>query len=97
MSTYNFIECSDAYSKTSVSLWQYYRDKTALDNNNNIIGFFANSNNSAQFKFKKQIIERTGDGGIKYVEIMVPLKYLINYWRTLEMHLSNFEISLQLI
>ena len=47
MSTNNFIECSDAYSKTSVSLWQYYRDKTALDNNNNIIGFFANSNNSA--------------------------------------------------
>lgn len=46
MSTYNFIECSDAYSKTSVSLWQYYRDKTALANGTNL-NFPANSNNSA--------------------------------------------------
>ena len=26
MPMYNLIECSDAYSKTSASLWQYYRD-----------------------------------------------------------------------
>ena len=32
----------------------------------------------------------------KNVEIMVPLKYLSNFWRTLEMHLINCEISLQL-
>ena len=27
MPVYNLIECSDNYSKTSGSLWQYYRDK----------------------------------------------------------------------
>ena len=39
----NLIEYSDAYSKTSGSLWQYYRDEPALDNNNNIIDFPANA------------------------------------------------------
>ena len=28
MSMYNLIEYSDNYSKTSVSLWQHYRDET---------------------------------------------------------------------
>ena len=37
------------------SLWQYYRDETALRANGEIIDFFANSNNSASFKFKQQI------------------------------------------
>ena len=37
-----------------------------------------------------------GKGGIKHVEIMVPLKYLSNFWRTLKMFLINCEISLQL-
>ena len=32
MPMYNSIECSDAYSKTSGSLWQYYRDEPVLDN-----------------------------------------------------------------
>ena len=33
MPMYNLIEYSDNYSKTSGRLWQYYRDKPALDNN----------------------------------------------------------------
>ena len=33
MSMYNLIEYSDIYSKTSGSLWQYYRDEPASDNN----------------------------------------------------------------
>ena len=32
-------------------------------------------------------------GGTKYIEIMVPLKCLINFWRTLEMPSTNFEIN----
>ena len=46
MAMYNLIECSDAYSKTSRSLWQYYRDEPALDNNGNINDFPANNNNN---------------------------------------------------
>ena len=53
MPMYNFIEYSDAYSKISGSLWQYYRDEPALDNN--IIDFPANKNNSVSFKLKQQI------------------------------------------
>ena len=34
------------------------------------------------------------DGNTKDVEIMVPLKYLSNFWRTLEMPLINCEIEL---
>ena len=77
---YNLIEYSDAYSKTSGSLRQYYRDDPALDNNNNIIDFPANNNNSILFKFKQQI---------KDVEIMVPLKYRSNFWRILKTLLIN--------
>ena len=39
MLMYNLIEYSDAYSKTSGSVWQYNKDEPALDNNNNIIDF----------------------------------------------------------
>ena len=35
MLVYNLIEYSDAYWKTSGSLWQYYRDEPPLDNNLN--------------------------------------------------------------
>ena len=41
-------------------------------------------NYSASFKFKQQIIGQTGNVGTKNVEIMVSLKYLGNFWRTLE-------------
>ena len=95
MSMYNLIEYSDACLKTSGSLWQCYRDESALNANGEIIDFPANNNGSASFKFKQEITEQTGNGGTKNVEIMVQLKYLSNFWRTLEM-LINCDISLQL-
>ena len=76
MSMYNLIEYSDAYLKTSGSLWQYYRDELALDTNDNFIHFPDKSNNSNSFKFKQQITVQTGNGGTNDVEIMAPLKYL---------------------
>ena len=54
MPMYNLIEYSDAYSKTSGSLWQYYRDEPALDNNGNITDFPYDNNNSASFKLKQK-------------------------------------------
>ena len=57
MPMYNLIENSDAYSKTSGSLWQYCRDETALNANSEIIDFPANNNNSASAN--KQQITRT--------------------------------------
>ena len=49
---YNLIEYIDAYSQTSGSLRQYYRDEPVLDSNSNIIDFPANDSNSISFKLK---------------------------------------------
>ena len=84
MAMYNLIEYSDNYSKTSGSLWQYYKD----DPNDNLA-------DSRSFKCKVKITGKTpNDGNTKDVEIIVPLKYLSNFWRTLEMPLINCEVNL---
>ena len=86
MSMYSLIEYSDNYSKTSGSLWQYYKD----DPNDNIT-------QSESFKSKIKITGKTpAAGNTKDVEIIVPLKYLSNFWRTLEMPLINCEVNLEL-
>ena len=96
MPNYNLIEYSDIYSKTSRSLRQYYRDEPALDDNDAITHFLADNNNSISLKIKEKLTRQTGINGTKDIEIMVPLKYLSNFWRTLEMSLINCEISLML-
>ena len=53
MPMYKLLEYSHIYFKTSGSLWQYYRDKPVLNNNDAIIDFPADSNNSISFKFKE--------------------------------------------
>ena len=60
MPMYNWIAYCDVYSKISGSLWQYYRNEPALDKNDNIIDFPTDNNNTS-FKFKRQIIEQTGN------------------------------------
>ena len=94
MSMYNLLEYSDTYSKTSVNLWQYYRVELALINDNFITDFPEDNNNSNSFKFKQKITGQTTNNGTKDVEIIVPLKHLSKFWRTLEMPLLNCEISL---
>ena len=77
MTIYNFIECSDNYSKTSGSLWQYYKDEP----NDNVT-------DSKSLKSKIKITGTTpADGNTKDVEIIAPLQYLCNFWRTSEIPL----------
>ena len=84
MPMYNLIKYSDNSSKTSGSLWQYYKDYP----NNSLA-------NSKSFKYKVKITGKTPqDGNTKDVEILVPLKYLSNFWRTLEMSLINCKVEL---
>ena len=90
---YNLIEYSDNYSKTSGSLWQYCKDIPAVNNYGNIVEFNG-ANITDSFNVKAKITGQTGDNGTKEVEIMVPLKYLNNSWRTSEMPLINCEINL---
>ena len=77
------IEYSDNYSKTSESLWQCYKD----DRNDNIA-------RSESFKYKVKIAGKTPENlNTKDAEIIVPLKYLSNFWRTLEMPLTICEVN----
>ena len=93
MPMYNLIEYSDNYAKTSGSLQQYCKDIPARDANN-ITEEFTGGNTTDSFNFKVKITGQTGNDGTKDVEIIVPLKYLSNFWRTLEMPLINCEVNL---
>ena len=74
MPMYNLIEYSDNYSKTSGSLWLYYKDISTVNNNGAIVDF-NEANNTDSINFKSKIIGHTGDNGrIDNVETMVPLK-----------------------
>ena len=84
MPMYNLIEYNDNYSKTSGSLWQYYKENP----NDNITQF-------ESFKSKTKITGKTpATGNTKEVELILPLKYLSNFWRTLEMPLINCKVNL---
>ena len=84
MPMYNLIEYSDNYAKTSGSLWQYFRDEP----DDNLADF-------ESFKSKTKITGKThNNDNEKDIEIMAPLKYLSNFWRTLEMPLINCEVNL---
>ena len=106
MPMYSLLEYNKNYKKTIGSLYNYYRDKLTNDNNNN----FANGNavNSNTFKYKNKIIGNTynldagADGyganknGTQTIELAIPLKYLDNFWRALNMPLISCEVSLEL-
>ena len=93
MSMYNLIEYSDNYSKTSRSLWQYCKEIPAVNNAGNVVDFNG-TNATDSFNFKTKITGQANDDGqINNVEIMAPLKYLSNFWRTLEMPLINCEVE----
>ena len=96
MPMHNLIEYSDNYVKTTESLWQYCKDIPARNDNNEIIVSVRN-NLTDSFNFKVKFTGQTGNNGTKDVEIMFPLKYLSNFWRTLEMLLINCEVNLILI
>ena len=94
MPMYNLIEYSDNYSKTSGSLWQYCKDIPAVNNNGDIVDFNG-ANATDSLNFKSKITAQTGNNRrIDNVKIMVPLKYLSNFWRTLEMPLIDCEVNL---
>ena len=93
MPMYNLIEYSDNYVKTTGSLWQFCKDIPARDNNN-LIAEFTVGNTTYSFNFKAKITGQTAKNGTKDVEIILPLKYLSNFWRTFEMPLINCEVNL---
>ena len=93
MPMYNLIEYSDNYSKTSGSLWQYCKEIPDLDDNGDIVDFDGTTATDS-FNFKTKITGQTNNNGIINIEIIVPLKYLSNFCRTLEIPLINCEVEL---
>ena len=107
MSMYNLLEYSKNYRKTIRSLYNYYRDELSDDADDNN---FDNIKvvNSNTFRYKNKIIGNTynvnagADGynvnknGTQEVELAIPLKYLGNFWRALNIPLISCEVSLEL-
>ena len=95
MPMYNLIEYSDNYQDSSVTLYQYKRDEPP---EGDPIPNLA-ANNSSSFKYK---VELLGDPVFannivrRNVKVVVPLKYLSNFFRSLEMPLINCKIKLNL-
>ena len=88
---YNLIEYSDNYSDTSGSLSDFKKDE--IVNNADL----TNDDNDPSCKYKASLITNNETDGTKIgVKIAVTLKYLSNFWRSLEMSLINCKAELSL-
>ena len=91
MPMYNLIEYSDNYQDSSATLYQYKRDEPPDDIANNLT-----QNNSTSFDYKIKLLgnpEVANNIARRNVKIVVPLKYLSNFFRSLEMPLINCKIK----
>ena len=88
MPMYNLIEYSDNYQDSSATLYQYKRDEPPEDNAINDLA----TDTSSSFKYKVSLLGNpvlVGNITKRSVKVVVPLKYLINFFRSLEMPLIS--------
>ena len=85
---YNLLEYSKNYKKTTGSLWNYYIDEPSNPLNTN----------SESFKYKASITGKMpqSNDSLTNAEDVIPVKYLSNFWRSLNIPLINCEIELVL-
>ena len=95
MPMYNLIEYSDNYQDSSTTLYQYKRDEppeaNAIDD--------LRVDNSNSFKYKVSLLGNPvvpDNIAKRSAKVVVPLKYLSNFCRSLEMPLINCKIKLNL-
>ena len=83
---YNLLKYSKNYEKTSGSLFNYYRDEPSeitIGAGNNVINI--STRNSKSFDYKTEITGSLDAGeDEKDVTIAIPLKYLGNFWGSLD-------------
>ena len=107
MPMYNLLEYSKNYRKNTESLYNYYRDELTDDGvDNNFTNLKVVDSNA--FKYKNKITGNTynvsagaagydaNKNGTQEIELAIPLKYLGNFWRALNMPLISCEVSLEL-
>ena len=95
MPTYNLIEYSDNYQDSSATLYQYKRDEPPEDD----AAADLTVDNSSSFKYKINLLGNpvvANNVARRNVKVVVPLKYLSNFFRSLEMPLINCKIKLNL-
>ena len=99
MTMYNLIEYSDNYQDSSGTLYQYKRDEPPEDD----AVADLTADNFSSFKYKIKLLVNVTEvvcnaAGVRRlnVKIFVPLKYLSNFFRSLEMPLINCKIKLNL-
>ena len=88
MPMYNLIEYSDNYQDSSATLYQYKRDEPPEANAINDL----TTDTSSSFKYKFNLLGNpvvANNIARKNVKVVVPLKYLSNFFRSLEMPLIN--------
>ena len=95
MPMYNLIEYSDNYQDSSATLYQYKRDEPPEDDAVTDL----TADNSSSLKYKISLLGNpvvANNIARINVKVVVPLKYLSNFFRSLEMHLINCKIKLNL-
>ena len=85
---YNLTEYSDNYSDTSRGLWQFKRVEVEGDGDLTVDG---NQIQNNSYNYKSSLIKNTNS-----VKIALPLKYLSNFGRSLEMLLINCKVEISL-
>ena len=96
MPIYNLLQYSKNYKKTTGSLWNqwYQRDEpnSGTDGNN----IYHSILNSESFDYKANFIGSVTHNNLTKndVEIVVPSKYLSNFWKSLNILLINCEVKL---
>ena len=95
------LEYSENYSMTSGSLWNYSRDEVndAANENDDADNYRINSKKtqtSKSFEYMTKIIGKTPDNNSRLDTVFVPLKYLPNFWISIDLSLINYKIELDL-
>ena len=95
MPMYNLIEYNKNYKKATGSLFNYDRYEPSSGTEGNIN---YSIKNSKSFDYKTSITGKLEGSNVDKddVEIVVPSKYLSNFWRTLDIPFINCEVSLRL-
>ena len=81
------------YSDTSGSLWQFKRDEQNMNDNGSPADV---TTADSSFKYKPSILGNPDNNGVlRYVKIVLPLRYLSHFFRLLEIPLINCKIHLE--
>ena len=89
MPMYNLLEYSDNYQHSTGSLYQFKRDEPPDDNANV-------ANDTTSLVYKSKLLSGTDDNNVNNVKLVVPLKYVSSFFRSLEMLLVNSKFDLEL-